>query len=949
MRDGSRPLDEGARVPSESPENRPDNPPGGTYREVRYRHSREFAPIVGRLGASLLVSTYQAGKLVVVGIADGGLHLSLHNFEQAMGLAVHPRTLAVGGRGVIWFLQNAREFAPRLDPPGRYDACYLARRSFITGNIQSHEMAWVGDELWIVNTLFSCLCTLDDEFSFVPRWQPPFITELAGNDRCHLNGLALEDGRPAYVTVMAESNEPAGWRPGKATSGCVLAIDGPHTVARSLSMPHSPRVHDGRLWVLNSGCGTLELVDRASGKCEAVARMPGYTRGLAFYGDYAFVGLSRIRETAVFGGVPIAENREGLKCGVGVVDMRSGRSVAWLEFETGVEEIFDVQVVPGARCTSITGPYPAQDDAQDVWVVPPPGSVPRRGGTDATSVQSPAPLSDGEVTQLVRSALDAQAKGRFAEAVETLRRAADARPRSPHIHNHLGNAWQDFGRQDQAEACYRQALEVDPSFAPAHQNLGYLLINFGRLDEGLERLERAQQLQPADVNRVMLATALPIVYESVEDVGRRRKRVLAAVDRLLADGVSIDVTHAIVPTNFFSAYQGEDDCALARKLGQLYRAPQPVAKAAGRSSKGRIRVGFLSSHFCDHTIGRLNLGRVKLLDRQRFEVTLVSLGHHADPMADEFRRSADHLVEPSGPLDAIRRQVAELKLDVLLFADVGMNTTTYTLAMSRLAPVQCVTWGHPVTTGYPSMDYFVSGQWLETPEANGHYTEQLIRLANLGTYYYRPRVAGRRERASFGLDARRHLYVCPQTLFKMHPQFDAILAGILRRDPAGDLVLIAGRQPQWTQLLRQRFEHSLGDVAGRVHFLPAQPNAEFLHLCAAADVLLDTIHFGGGNTSYEGLAVGTPIVTLPGAYLRGRITQALYRKMGVMDCVVGTGDEYVERAVRLGTDPDYRAEIRQKIQDASDVLFEDPAEVHEVERFLAWAADGGRQAWQAAP
>lgn len=938
-------------VHADNPQDRPQaQPAGGPYREVRYRHSREFADIVDRLRASLLISTYQAGKLVVVGTAEAGLHLSLHNFEQAMGLAVHPQQVAIGGRGVIWFLHNAREFAPRLDPPGRYDACYLARRSFITGNIHSHEIAWAGDELWIVNTLFSCLCTLDDEFSFVPRWQPPFITELAGNDRCHLNGLALAEGRPAYVTVMAESNEPAGWRPVKADSGCILETAGGHAVARSLSMPHSPRVHGGRLWVLNSGCGTLELVDPRNGKRDVVVRMPGYTRGLAFCGDYAFVGLSRIRETAVFGGVPIAERRDELKCGVGVVDLRSGRMMAHLEFETGVEEIFDVQVLAGARCASITGPYPAQDDAKDVWVVPPPGQVPRRGrGETAKPADSPAPLSDDQVTGLVRTALEAQTAGRFAEAVEKLRRAATARPQSPHVHNHLGNAWQDFGRQDQAEACYRQALAVDESFVPAHQNLGYLLVNFGRLDEGLEHLERAQELRPADVNRVMLATALPVVYESVEDVSRRRQRLVQRVDRLLADGVSIDVAGAIVPTNFFAAYQGYDDCQLQRKLARLYRAPQPVEKGAITRRQGKIRVGFLSSHFCDHTIGRLNLGRVKLLDRDRFEVTLVSLGHHADPIAEEFRRSADRVVEPSGPLDTIRREIADLKLDVLLFADVGMNTTTYTLAMSRLAPVQCVTWGHPVTTGNPSMDYFVSGQWLETPQSDAHYTEQLVRLANLGTYYYRPKLVGQKTRESFGLDTQRHLYLCPQTLFKMHPEFDAILAGILRRDPQGDLALIAGRQPQWTDLLRRRFERTMKDVAGRVHFLPAQPNADFLHLCAVADVLLDTIHFGGGNTSYEGLAVATPIVTLPGAYLRGRITQALYRKMGVMDCVVDSHEAYIDLAVRLGTEPQYRAAVSRKIEAAAGVLFEDPEEVREVERFLSWAAEGGKSPWRPIP
>jgi uncharacterized protein (TIGR03032 family) len=258
-----------------------------------------------------------------------------------------------------------------VPPTGSYDACYLTRSSFVTGRIHGHELAWGGDELWIVNTLFSCLCTLHDDFNFVPRWRPPFITAFEGNDRCHLNGLAMHNGRPKYVTAMAESDEPGGWRPTKNASGCLLDVESGETIARGFAMPHSPRFHEGRLWVLNSGCGQLGLVDSPTGKYEPVASLPGYTRGLAFSGPFAFVGLSQIRETAVFGGVPIAENRDALRCGVGVVDLRSGRSVAYLEFVSGVDEIFAVERMPNSTHPTIIGPVPEADDSQDVWVVPP--------------------------------------------------------------------------------------------------------------------------------------------------------------------------------------------------------------------------------------------------------------------------------------------------------------------------------------------------------------------------------------------------------------------------------------------------------------------------------------------------------------------------------------------------------------------------------------------------
>ena len=201
----------------------------------------------------------------------------------------------------------------------------------------------------------------------MPRWRPPFISELAPQDRCHLNGLAMRDGSPAFVTVMALTDEPGGWRKERNDSGAVLDVASGEAVTTGLAMPHSPRWHEGNLFVLNSGMGRLERVDLATGRREAVAVLPGYARGLAFHRGLAFVGLSRIRETAIFGGAPIAEYHDQLKCGVGVIELSTGDTIATLQFATGVEEIFDVQAVAGARCPTF-GSSPS--DGDDVWVLP---------------------------------------------------------------------------------------------------------------------------------------------------------------------------------------------------------------------------------------------------------------------------------------------------------------------------------------------------------------------------------------------------------------------------------------------------------------------------------------------------------------------------------------------------------------------------------------------------
>jgi uncharacterized protein (TIGR03032 family) len=357
-----------------------DDPANGKddegWREIKYRHTPQLAELLDQAGCSLLISTYQAGELVSAGVADGELALSFHSVEQAMGVAVSPDRIAVGSRNQVWMLEENREVAPSVEPQGRHDCAFLARTGFTTGEIRGHELVWGEDdrgapELWVVNTLFSCLATIDPKFNFVPRWRPPFVTKLAPEDRCHLNGLAMLRGRPTMVTAMAASDTAGGWREDKNNTGRIIDVDSGEVVSEGLAMPHSPRLHRGRLMVLNSGYGTLELVDEKSGGREVIASMPGYTRGLAFRGNLAFVGLSRIRETAVFGGVPIAEHHEDLLCGVGVIDLTTGRTVATLVFESGVEEIFDVQVVPGVRCPAISGPSPDRDQTGQVWVVPP--------------------------------------------------------------------------------------------------------------------------------------------------------------------------------------------------------------------------------------------------------------------------------------------------------------------------------------------------------------------------------------------------------------------------------------------------------------------------------------------------------------------------------------------------------------------------------------------------
>ncbi len=320
--------------------------------QLRAVHTSNFPAILRHVGASLLVTTYQAGKLVMVRDEGDQLNAHFRGFQSPMGMALSGNRLAIGTKNQVWEFVDVPAVSAKLEPPGRHDACFLPRSSHFTGNIQIHEMAWgSGEELWTVNTRFSCLCTIDKSASFTPRWRPSFVSALEPTDRCHLNGLGMVDGKPRYVTALGETDTPAGWRENKARGGIVIDIDSGEIITRGLSMPHSPRWYGGRLWVCESGAGSFGTIDLRTGKYEPIAEMPGFTRGVDFAGNFAFIGLSQVRESAVFSGIPITERltEEERTCGVCVIDLTTGRVVALLRFETAVQEVFAVTVLPGRR------------------------------------------------------------------------------------------------------------------------------------------------------------------------------------------------------------------------------------------------------------------------------------------------------------------------------------------------------------------------------------------------------------------------------------------------------------------------------------------------------------------------------------------------------------------------------------------------------------------------
>ena len=323
--------------------------------------SRHFPSWLASTGSGIAFSTYQAGKLFLLGTkADGKLSVFERTLARCMGVGVSAdaRSLLVASEYQIVRFDNVMAGSPPMD--NGIDASFVPHQTWITGDVDVHDIGFGADgRPLFVNTLFNCIATVSDGYSFKPLWQPPFISKLAAEDRCHLNGLALDDGVARYVTAVSRSDIADGWRDRRADGGIVIDVASGESVASGLSMPHSPRLHGGKLWLLNSGTGELGTVDVASGTFSPVAFVPGFARGLAFVGKHAVVGLSLPRDNRTFSGLPLDDALKArdadARCGLAVIDLASGDMVHWVRIEGVVRELFDVVALPGARQPTAIG------------------------------------------------------------------------------------------------------------------------------------------------------------------------------------------------------------------------------------------------------------------------------------------------------------------------------------------------------------------------------------------------------------------------------------------------------------------------------------------------------------------------------------------------------------------------------------------------------------------
>jgi protein O-GlcNAc transferase len=559
---------------------------------------------------------------------------------------------------------------------------------------------------------------------------------------------------------------------------------------------------------------------------------------------------------------------------------------------------------------------------------------------DAVRVVEAALTAQPDNASLIRLLVELyQGAGDLKRALKSSERLEKLLPNDPLLRIKTARLWMLVANNTAAVAAFEAALAIDPTCRPALDGLA----DVWRLDGEVGRarailLRRAELPDGAQVQaaaRLKAAMTLPVVAKDVAEMDAYRARYAAA----LAAGPECQFTDPWalgLGPNFYLGYQARNDRALQEAQAAYYLAATPslafTAPHVGRKPGARIKVGIVSNFFSKHTVGYLSLGLVTHLDRTRFDLVLFRTPNAGKDGTTAKFAAAAPIVDLPPDLNAARQVIADAGLDVLHYPEIGMDHFAYFLAFARLATVQSMAWGHPITSGLSTIDLFLSVDAMEPPGAEAHYREKMVRLQGLSFAGERP--AAPEIKDTF-LDAKRPAYVCAQSMFKVHPDFDATLAQILRQDTDG-LMYFLGHSPATMEILKARLAKSCGPDVERVRFLPRMTGAQFLAMVKAADVLLDIPQWSGGKTSLDAFAMGTPIVHMPGEFMRGRHTLAFYTRMGIESLIADSAPDYAARAVRAVHDGGYRTSIRAEIAGRSAGLFGDQSAVKEYEE--VWPA-----------
>ena len=536
-------------------------------------------------------------------------------------------------------------------------------------------------------------------------------------------------------------------------------------------------------------------------------------------------------------------------------------------------------------------------------------------------------------------------RGELNLALNCYERALKINNGLPIVHNNVGAIHYRLLEYQSAEQSFRRAISLWPDYADAHSNLANVLNEQGKVEEARNSYQHALRLRPSQpLLKFRLATLCPVIFPSAVEIDRYRKQLLGILEDFAVRGVraGVEELFTVGPYPPYALmYQGRDDRPIKAAYARAFRDCFEPMEAPHNA--GKYRIGFVVTCGHEKIFLRSMRGVLQRMDKALFDINIVCSSRSVGILRGTLSDTGITLLPMLDDLARAPHLMRAAAFDLLYYWEVGTDAANYFLPFMRLARVQCTSWGVQVTTGIPNMDVYLSSALVEPHDADSHYSERLLRAATFLTYQY-PQTLPKngKTRMDFGFTPAQHLYLCAQQIGKFHPDFDAILACILRQDSHGIVVITADRWGYVTRQLLRRFEHNMPDVIGRIAILKRLSHEDYLALVAASDVVLDPPYYGGVNTTYDSISLGKPVISIPSNFHIGRYTSACFNKMGITECVASTSDEFITLAVRLGTDAEYRNSVEAKIRNAGHVLFEDMESVSEHDRIFRELIESAR-------
>ncbi len=545
-------------------------------------------------------------------------------------------------------------------------------------------------------------------------------------------------------------------------------------------------------------------------------------------------------------------------------------------------------------------------------------------------------------------------RGEYQEAINQYQQFLKTQIGEVPLYMALSKCYQRLNQHEDTIKTYQEAINIYPTIANIYFFLALALQDFGHTQEAIAVASEASQLLPDSLMlKLEKQRMLPIIYETEQEIEFYRCRFAQGLDELIQQtslNTPEDKNSALEGvgslTNFYLQYQGKNDLELQMQYGQfVYQVmsanyPQwakPLAMPP-LSQNGKIRIGYVSKCMQRHTVGKLMLGWIRNCNRQEFEVYCYYIDPQVDSLTQQFRLYSETFHHIPDNLEAVCKQIISDQLHVLVYLDIGMHPHMTQIAGLHLAPVQCTTWSHPITSGLPTITYFLSSKLMEPENAQSHYSEQLVCLPNIGISYAKPIIPEpKKPRSEFELRDETVVYLSCQSLFKYLPQYDYVFAAIAQRVPQAQFAFISSNSSHINEKFRQRLQRAFANFGLNSEeycvILPRQNEADYFNLNLVSDVFLDTFSWSGGNTTLEAIACNLPIVTCPGEFMRGRHSYGILKMLGVTDTIAKNEAEYIEIAVRLGLDREWRDSIVERMIHRHPYLYDDKTCVEALEAF----------------